>query len=173
VRSLRALIVGLTLLLPGTRLGTASAEASRPLYLSATDSLGHPFDLRMLRGKVVAVTFTSRYTRDEATKVIGQLEQRGGEDLQLITIVDMAGVPSLFHGYLKRRVAEADRKSAVRHLVDGDGRLKTLFGAVPDREVDVFIIDRRGELRGRFVGHKQVEEALRLIEQLRVSAATM
>lgn len=163
----RALLFSLTLLV------AREVPANRPVLLSAVDSQGHPFDLRMLRGKIVAVTFTSRYTRDEAMKVISQLEQRGSGDVQLVTVVDLVGVPSLFHGYAKRRVADEDKKSGVRHLVDGDGRLKKLFGAAPDREVDVFIIDRRGDLRGRFVGHKQVEDALRLIEELRTSTASL
>lgn len=162
------LMVGLVLLL-----AVGPAFGRQLVWLNGPDGHGHPFDLRSLRGQVVAVTFTSRYTKDEAHKINEALSARTGGDFSVVTVVDLAGVPSVFHGYAKRRIAAEENRGAVRHVVDEDGRLKQSFGVEPDKRVDILIIDKDGSLRGRFSGEKQLEDAVRLIDQLRQSAASL
>jgi hypothetical protein len=83
----------------------------------------------------------------------------------VVSIVDLVGVPSFAHGYARRKTAEADRQSCVRHLVD-DGALRERFGARPAERVDILVIDRAGGLRGHFAGERELEQALRLVDAL-------
>jgi hypothetical protein len=115
----------------------------------------------------VAVTFVSRYTRDEAARVHDTLGSRG--DVKLVSIVDFVGIPGFVHGYARRKVAEADGR--IQHLLDEHGELGRRFGAHPDKHVDIFIIDRGGGLRGHFEGARQIDDALNLIDELRTATA--
>jgi hypothetical protein len=58
----------------------------------------------------------------------------------------------------------------VLHLCDEKSQLRNAFGARPDKQVDIFIIDRDGGLRGHFVG-AQLAEALRLVDMVRSAEA--
>jgi len=137
------------------------------MTLSAADGRGQSFDLSSLRGNVVAVTFVSRYTQDEAIRVNDALGARS--DVKVVSVVDFAGIPGFVHGYAKKKVAESDGR--VMHLCDERGALKRQFGAHPDKHVDIFIVDREGGLRGRFEGQQQLEAALRLLDELRTAQA--
>jgi hypothetical protein len=135
--------------------------------LQAPDGKGHPFNLSSLRGQVVAVTFVSRYTQDEGAHVNDALGARS--DVKVVSIVDFMGIPGFVHGYARRKVAEADGK--IQHLCDERGQLRRQFGAHPDKHVDIFVIDRDGGLRGRFEGQGQLEDALRLLDEVRAARA--
>lgn len=137
------------------------------MALQAPDGRGHPFDLSSLRGQVVAVTFASRYTQDEASRINDALGARS--DVKVVTVVDFMGIPGFVHGYARRKVAEADGK--VQHLCDERGQLRRQFGAHPDKHVDIFVIDRDGGLRGRFEGQIQLEAAMRLLDEVRAATA--
>jgi hypothetical protein len=155
-------------------LGFARPASARSLVmLNGADSHGRPFDLRSLRGEVVAVTFTSRYTQNEAHKINEALRARTGDDFAVVTVVNLVGVPSLFHGYAKRRISEEQAKTHVRHVVDENDRLKQEFNVDPAKRVDILVIDKDGTLRGRFTGEKQLQDAVRLIDQLRQSTAAL
>ena len=147
----------------------APVEARQMVWLNGSDSHGRPFDLRTLRGQVVALTFTSRYTKDEAHKINSALGARVDHNFSVVTVVDLVGVPSLFHGYAKRRIADEENRGPIRHVVDEGGRIKQSFGVEPDKRVDILVIDQQGELRGRFCGERQLVDAERLIDQLRES----
>jgi hypothetical protein len=136
--------------------------------LAASDAHGRRFELSSLRGNVVAVTFVSRYTRDEAARVHDMLGTR--EDLKVVSIVDFVGIPGFVHGYARRKVAEADG-ARLQHLLDEHGDLGRRFGAHPDKHVDIFVIDRGGGMRGHFEGAGQLGEALQLIDELRTATA--
>jgi hypothetical protein len=154
-------------------LSVGVATGSELVWLHVRDGHGRPFDLQQLRGHVVALTFASRYTRDEAEKVNGAFKPRvTAGDVEVVSVIDFAGVPSFLHGYVKRRVAEHDR-GGMHYVIDEQGRLRRAFKVEPDKRVDIFVIDRAGTLRGRFLGVKQVEDALRLIDVLRTSTATL
>ncbi|MCU1282728.1 MAG: hypothetical protein JWM53_6274 [bacterium] len=133
------------------------------IAFQAADARGQAFDLGALRGNVVAVTFVSRYTQDEAARVNDALGRHG--DVKVVSVVDFMGIPGFVHGYARRKMAEADGR--VRHLCDERGQLRKQFGAHPDKHVDIFIIDRDGGLRGRFEGQQQLDGALRLLDEVR------
>jgi hypothetical protein len=114
------------------------------------------------------VTFVSRYTQDEAAKVNDALTSRS--DVKVVSIVDFVGIPSFVHGYARRKVAEAD-DGRVQHLCDEHGVLRKRFGAHPKKYVDIFIVDRDGLLRGRFEGARQLDDALRLLDEVRAAHA--
>jgi hypothetical protein len=161
-----AIVVTLTLALSG--FSTANAQGSL-ITLRGWDGHGHAFDLTQLRGSVVALTFTSRYTQEEALRVHGALA--GRRDVKVVSIVDFVGIPSIAHGYARRRVAEADGDGGrVIHLCDEKSQLRGAFGAHPDKRVDIFVIDREGGLRGHFVG-AQLSEAMRLVDAVRTTQA--
>jgi hypothetical protein len=148
---------------------TPAALAQGPVMaLRAPDAHGRAFDLESLRGNVVAVTFVSRYTQDEAARINDALGARGG-DVKVVSVVDFMGIPGFVHGYARRKMAEADGR--VQHLCDERGLLRRQFGAHPDKHVDIFIVDRDGGLRGRFEGQQQLEAALRLLDEVRAAQA--
>jgi hypothetical protein len=167
--AVRTLLLGLTL-----ALGLTGPAFGRQLvWLNGADGHGRPFDLRSLRGQVVAVTFTSRYTKDEAHKINQALAARVDRDFAVVTVVDLVGVPSLFHGYAKRRIADEENRGPVHHVVDENGHLKQSFGVEPDKRVDILVIDKDGSLRGRFSGEGQLTAAQQLIDQLRQSISSL
>jgi hypothetical protein len=149
-------------------LGSTAAFAQGPvLALTASDARGHAFDLASLRGNVIAVTVVSRYTQDEALRVHRALSAR--PDVKVVSVVDFVGIPGFVHAYARRKVAEADGR--VQHLCDEAGALGKRLGAHPRQHVDIYIVDRDGGLRGRFEGAGQLDAALRLLDQVRATAA--
>jgi hypothetical protein len=162
VRSTKAILMFLLALLPGL------AWAQDPLVsFRAYDARGQPFELAWLRGRIVALTFVSRYTQDEATRIHEALGRRG--EVKLVTVVDFTGIPGFAHGFARRKVAEADGR--IQHLCDERGELGRRFGAQPDKRVDIFIIDRDGQLRGHYAGLSQLMQAERLLDDLRSASA--
>ena len=156
----------LVLTLATAGFSTASADGAHEVTLHGWDGRGQAFDLAALRGNVVALTFTSRYTQDEALRVHSALS--GSADVKVVSVVDFVGIPSIARGYARRKVAEADGR--VLHLCDEHSQLRGPFGARPDKQVDIFIIDREGELRGHFIG-AQLNDALRLVDAVRSAQA--
>ena len=158
-------------LLVTTALATVPVAAhaqGQLVALQAPDGRGRPFDLSSLRGSVVAVTFVSRYTQDEASRVNQALGARS--DVKVVSVVDFTGIPGFVHNYARRKVAEADG-GKVRLLCDEDGSWRQRFGAHPDKRVDIFVVDRDGGLRGHFQGAQQLESALRLLDEVRAAQA--
>jgi hypothetical protein len=155
----------LTLTLVLASFSTVNAQGAS-IVLRGWDGRGQAFDLAQLRGNVVALTFTSRYTHDEALRVHDALS--GRNDVKVVSVVDFVGIPSIVRGYARRKVAEADGR--VLHLCDEKSQLHDAFGARPDKQVDIFIIDRDGALRGHFIG-AQLTEALRLVDAVRTAEA--
>jgi hypothetical protein len=152
---------------------SAPALARQLVWLNGADGHGRPFDLRSLRGQVVALTFTSRWTKDEAHKINSALGARVDRDFAVVTVVDLVGVPSLFHGYAKRRIADEENRGRIHHVVDESGHLKQTFGVEPDKRVDILVIDKDGTLRGHFTGERELEAAQQLINQLRQSISSL
>jgi hypothetical protein len=165
VKSLKSIVGIIALTLGLASFSTADAQGAL-ITLRGWDGHGRAFDLVQLRGNVVALTFTSRYTQDEAVRVHGALAGRG--DVKVVSVVDFVGIPSIVRGYARRKVAEADGR--VLHLCDEKSQLRHAFGARPDKQVDIFVIDRDGGLRGHFVG-AQLNEALRLVDAVRTAQA--
>jgi hypothetical protein len=150
-------------------LAASGAFAQGPVMeLQAADARGHAFDLTALRGNVVAVTFVSRYTQDEAARINDALGAR--RDVKVVSVVDFMGIPGFVHGYARKKMAEADGR--VQHLCDEQGQLRKQFSAHPDKHVDIFIIDRDGGLRGRFEGQQQLQSALHMLDEVRAAQAS-
>jgi hypothetical protein len=163
VKSIARTLMALTL--AAAAFSTAHADGAGPVSLRGTDGRGQAFDLTALRGNVVALTFTSRYTQDEAERVHGALTGRAA--LKVVSVVDFVGIPSVVRGYARRKIVERDGR--VLHLCDEQSALRGPFGARPDKQVDIFIIDREGGMRGHFVG-AQLADALRLVEAMEAQA---
>jgi hypothetical protein len=142
---------------------------AQPVALHTSDARGRPFDLEELRGRVVAITFASRYTHKEADEVNRALAGRG---TMVVNVVDLTGVPSIFKGYAKRRAAEHDEEGRVVHLVDDGGEMRRRFQADPTRRVDIVVVGPDGEVRGRFVGTAELSRALALVDTLRSTMVT-
>jgi hypothetical protein len=152
--------------------GAAVGGEKQIVALRGHDGHGRHFDLSSMRGQVVAVTFASRFTRSEADRVNNALMSHAAEgDMMVINVVDFGGIPSLFHGYARRKAAEHDQPGKIYHLADESGEIRRQFQVEPGKRVDILVIDRDGSLRGRFSGSGQVDEAARLVDQLRTSTA--
>jgi hypothetical protein len=150
-------------------LGPARAGDQLAL-LRATDAHGQPLDPAKLRGEVVAVTFCSRYTQREVAGINDRLQAaaRPG-DSEVVSVIDFDGIPHLFHDYAKRKVRESEKPGGVKHVLDEDGKLKRVFNTDPRRRVDILVLDRDGTVRGHFIGAGQVDDAVRLMNDLRRS----
>jgi len=143
-----------------------TAGASAEVWLKSWDAHGRPVELRDLRGKVVALTFASKHTRDEATEVNEELADLSDDDAQVLSVVDLEDVPDFGRGTARKRIAESDRPG-LQHVVDERGSLPRAFGVDATRRVAILVIDKSGELRGRFDGLRDIQQAERLIEQLK------
>jgi len=163
----RSALLAVMLLVTSSSL--AADRGPPAVWLRGWNGRGQAFDLTSLRGRVVAVTFCSRYTKDEAARVHDALMRR---DVSVVSIVDFAGVPSFAHSYARRKIAEHDQGLRLTHLVDEQGALKRAFQTDPEHRVDILIVGRDGLLRGRFSGEQQVEGALRLLDALAAPTPT-
>ena len=149
-------------------LGASSARAL-PLSIDGVRAKGGTVRLDEERGRVVAITLMSRYTREELERINGELKSAVGPDVQMVTVVDFVGIPRLFHSLARSRVAAGAVDPAVEVVVDDSGSWRASLGAAPERQVDIIVLDQRGELRGHFVGMQQIESAKKLIRELRAS----
>ena len=163
MRALPRLLALLSLLLgvPAVR------AAEEQVWLRSFDAGGQPYDLSAERGRVVALTFASRHTRDEAEEVNDTLSAQAGEDFQVVSVVDFMDVPQIGRGSARKQVAQHDRPGRIQFLVDDTGQLKRSFHVDPRSRVDILVIDQHGVLRGRYAGIGQLDDALREIDQLR------
>jgi hypothetical protein len=159
----RAIIVTLAFALCNTLAGSALAL---PVRIGGDSAQGHAISLDDYRGRVVAITLVSRYTRKELERVNAALVGEIGPDVTMMTVVDFIGIPRLFHGYARRKVAEGAAHTVVQFLVDDRGSWRMALDAAPDKRVDIIVLDREGELRGHFVGVSDIERARRLIRDL-------
>jgi hypothetical protein len=160
---LRTTVIGLTF---AYCLGVAASASALPLSINGTSAQGRAFHLDDDRGRVVAITLVSRYTRKELERINAALTSEVGPDVKMVTVVDFIGIPRLFHGYARRKVVEGTQHTPVQFLVDDRGSWRAALGAAPDKRVDIIVLDRAGELRGHFVGVGEIEPARRLIREL-------
>jgi hypothetical protein len=168
---LMVMLLGLSLAAVPVR---ADGQEGQLVSFQAQDGHGRAFQLERMRGQVVAITFASRYTREEADRVHQQLlGHAAGGDMVVVNVVDLMGVPGIFHGYARRKAAEHDKEGRIVHVIDEQGALRTRFQTDPRQRVDIIVVDREGQLRGHFAGASQVEDALRLVDQLRTSSAQL
>jgi cytochrome oxidase Cu insertion factor (SCO1/SenC/PrrC family) len=147
--------------------GNVHAQGELAL-LRAPDAHGTPLDLGKLKGQVVAVTFASRFTQKEAGPINEQLATRSQPgDTVVISVIDFEGIPRMFHGYAKGKVAQSDRPGRLEHVVDENSELRQKFDTDPRHRVDILVLDRNGTLRGHFIGKQGADDAVRLVDELR------
>jgi hypothetical protein len=142
--------------------GVASAEVS----LKSSDARGRPVQLKDYRGKVVAVTFASKETRDESTEVNDELATLSDRDALVLSVVDMESIPHFGRKTAFKKIARSDRPG-LQHVVDEHGEVAHSFGVDPRSQVAILIVDKNGGLRGRFDGLRELPQAQHLMEQLK------
>jgi hypothetical protein len=149
---------------------SARSQAPPPVeyaWLSALDAHGRPVSLGDYRGQVVALTFASRETRDESTDINDELTELAKPgNMTVLSVVSLESVPGIGMGMARGKIAESDRPGLL-HLVDEHGALKGAFHVEPKKDVDIFVIDRDGAVRGHFVGEAGLPAAVRLIKDLK------
>ena len=158
---LRSILLASLMVLPSL------TNATEQVWLKSYDGHGHPFDLKSARGKIVALTFASRHTKDEASEVNDTLAEKvakGG--LEVVCVVDFTDVPDIGRGMAKKQVAEHDRPGQI-NLVDDKGSLKKAFHVDPKTRVDILVLDANGNLQGRYAGLGQLDAAVQKIDELR------
>jgi hypothetical protein len=156
---MRLAIVGAMLL------SATSVFAQNVVSFDAHDGRGHPFHFDSTRGRVVALTFGSRATQNEARLVNDELARKVGRDFTVVSIVDFVGIPEGAREMARHKTVQSDRPG-LKHLVDDDGSLSKELGARPDKGVDIFVIDRAGRLVGRY-DEDSLQQAEKQIEGLR------
>ncbi len=157
----------LHLLLPVLLVRAATALAT-PVELAGTDVNGHPLDLTKLRDQVVVVDIASRYTEAEATHVNQALAPlvRPGR-VVVVSVVDMMGIPDTMFEYVQKRVIDSSLGSPIVYLVDLAGQWRAALALDPSRHVGMVVIDRRGEVRGRYASDEELPALMHLVAQLR------
>jgi hypothetical protein len=143
------------------------ASAGKRVSLHALDGNGKPFSLESRRGKVVALTFASKSTKDELAEVDRALAKQTGHDFEVVSVIDFENVPGIAKGFARKKVAENDRPGEVKLVVDPDGGLARSLNADPKSRVDILVIDKRGKVRGRYDGTRGLADAEKKIAQLR------
>lgn len=143
------------------------ARAEETVWLQSWDAHGRPFDLRSQRGRIVAITFASRHTRDEAAEVNDALVDKG---IEVVSVIDLADVPGIARGSAQKQVGAYDRATQI-NLLDNTGALAHDFHVAPMTRVDILIVDGNGALRGRYAGIGQLDQALQQIDLLKADQA--
>lgn len=144
-----------------------SSAATAETWLKSWDAHGRAVQLSDYRGKVVALTFAGKHTRDEATEVNDELADLAGDDAAVLCVVDLEDVPDFGKGTARKKIAESD-KPGLQHVVDERGSLPRAFNVDPKQHVAILVIDKNGDLRGRFEGGlRELPQAEKLITQLK------
>ena len=150
--------------------------------------LGHPVSLSDYRGRPVVVTFGGRDSSEQVRQIARTIRGRfGDEELPMLSVLDLRGVPKLLHGLVRNRlqhgyeqaVQEAtagmralgrpvppDISSAIVMLPDWDGAVTQRFGlSGVDRQAVAVLIDGDGGIRGYGRGAQGGEQILALVDE--------
>lgn len=143
----------------------ATPDFVPPLALHGDDINGRPFDLATLRGQIVVVTFSSRSTAKESRAINRRLDALVAPGrVAVVTVVNLAEVPSLFLGYARRRVAEATAHSRIAYVLDERGHLSSMLAIDAPA---ILVVDRAGYVHARFRGEAELDAVLRTVDGLR------
>ncbi len=139
-------------------------ELGTPSRLRARDAHGHLFDIADFDGQVVVLTVASRKTAHEARTISSRLSSVVSPGrVAVVALVNLESVPWFAIRYAKRRVAEEAAHSRFIVLPDEGGRLCRRLAV---RGAEILLFDRRGQLRYRFRGTTELEQALQTVEEL-------
>ena len=169
---MRNLIVGLILLL------SANAFA-QPVKIEGPGPNWEWQQSDKYHGQVVVITVVSRYTEKESYQVNWRLGSRlENNDFRMITVIDFIGIPRLgfIYNYARKRILKETTASNIKlkqkgtspisYICDMKETLRDQLKADPRHRVDIIVIDRTGEVRGHFNGIMEIEQALKLIDEL-------
>jgi cytochrome oxidase Cu insertion factor (SCO1/SenC/PrrC family) len=145
----------------------ASGFAGEGVQLHAHDAHGKPFTLESQRGKIVALTFGSKSTKDEVKEVNDALAKHSGRDFEVVSVVDFEDIPDIAKGMARDKVAKSDRPGELQHVVDPDGEMARSFHVDAKSHVDILVLDKRGVVRGRYDGKRGLADAEKKIAELR------
>jgi cytochrome oxidase Cu insertion factor (SCO1/SenC/PrrC family) len=152
---------------------------------------GRKVSLADFQGRVTLFIFSSRNTGEQA-RAVGSVIRRHclkAPDVALATIVDLHDIPRVFRGMAKPKleetyhqtcqaVAEAYQEAAltppqdladvVHILPDWDGKITRAFAVGDVGKAAAFaVVDKAGQIRGRFTGEKAAPEIIALLDTLR------
>jgi len=116
-------------------------------------------------GNVVVITVYSRYTERSGRQVNWELTKRLGGNAKFFTVIDFIGIPHFLFNFARNRIAKKMRGS-IEVICDTTGKLRKQLNAEPRNRVDVVILDRKGEIRGHFNGIREIEPAIKLVNEL-------
>ncbi len=144
---------------------------------------GYPVSLSDFRGRVVVVVFGGKNSSEQTRQIARTLGSRYSLDqLPIISILDMSGVPRLMQGIIKGQIQKvhqeavqemlrdnqaaglplpADPARAICMLPDWDGKTIASFGVSGvDRQAVAVLIDGEGYIRGYGAGAQGGEQIL-------------
>lgn len=154
-------------------------EGPDPIRAASND--GEWIQSDKLRGNVVVVNVVSRYTEKESYFVNWKLGTRLHDgDFRMITIIDFIGIPrfGFIYNIARNRILKETTKSneelakknvaPVKYICDMKETLRNQLQppADPKHHVDIYVIDQAGVMRGHFNGAKEIDAAIKLIDQL-------
>lgn len=154
-------------------------EGPDPIRAASND--GEWIQSDKLRGNVVVINVVSRYTEKESYYVSWKLGTRLRDgDLRQITIIDFIGIPRLgfIYNFARGRILKETTKSneelakkniaPIKYICDMKETLRNQLqpNADPRHHVDIYVLDKQGVMRGHFNGAKEIDAAIKLIDQL-------
>ena len=162
------------------------AEPAPQFTLEAVS--GRKISLADFGGRVTLFVFSSRSTGEQA-RAVGSVIRRyclKAPDVALATIADLHDIPRPFRGMAKPRLAEtyretcqtvaeayrevgltppADLADVVHMLPDWDGKVTKAFAVGDVGKTAAFaVVDKAGQIRGRFKGEKAAPDIIALLE---------
>jgi hypothetical protein len=76
----------------------------------------------------------------------------------VVSVVDLRDVAHIANTLAIKQIRKSDRTGKILHILDKDGRIACGFGIDPSRNVDMILVDRHGQLLGRFAGVEQLSQ---------------
>lgn len=136
---------------------------------------GYPVSLSDYQGRTIVVLFGGRGSSEQARQIARTLGSRyNPEQLPIVSVLDMSGVPRLMRGIVKGQVQKAhqdavsemvrdcqalglpvpaDPQRAICMLPDWDGKVVASFGlSGVDQQAVAVLVDGQGFIRGYGTG---------------------
>jgi len=130
-------------------------------------------------GEVVVITVVSRPKEKESYFVNWKLGIRlRNSDFRMITVIDFINIPhsGFLYNFARNRIIKETTivnndltkrgVPPIKYICDVQGVLRTKLGADPKHRVDIIVLDKNGEIRGRFNGAREIDATIKLIDQL-------
>ena len=155
------------------------AASAEPVKIEGPGPNWEWYQTDKLHGNVVVITVVSRYTEKESYQVNWRLGTRLKDgDFRMVTVIDFIGIPkfSFIYNIARNRILKETTKaneelvkhnvSPVEYICDMNMVLRGPLQSDPRHRVDIIVIDRNGEVRGHFNGIREIDQAIKLIDNL-------